>query len=205
MTASGNEGVASRIKISEGSIGYVEFGFAKRLGLPMALLENKAGRFIAPDDTAGLQSLSEASATTPSELNRSIVDPSGVGAYPIVTFSWLLLYRRYDDPLKGEAVRDFVGWGLSNGQTVSQKLGYFRCPVRWRHLESKPSGVSDGSSGADAAATTVSAPTPGRVLDLEAIEATLRDLQSHFPEINKLLKSRRDTIDDGLIANMMTG
>jgi hypothetical protein len=51
----------------------------------------------------------------------------------------------------------------------------------------------------------VSAPTPGRALDLEAIEATLQDLQSHFPEINKLLKSRRDTIDDGLIANMMTG
>jgi phosphate transport system substrate-binding protein len=96
--------------------------------LPMAVLENKAGRFIAPDDTAGLQSLSEASATTPSELNQSIVDPSGVGAYPIVTFSWLLLYRRYDDPLKGEAVRDFVGWGLSNGQTVSQKLGYLPLP-----------------------------------------------------------------------------
>jgi hypothetical protein len=51
----------------------------------------------------------------------------------------------------------------------------------------------------------VSAPTPGRALDLEAIEATLQDLQLHFPEINKLLKSRRDTIDDGLIANMMTG
>jgi prophage maintenance system killer protein len=51
----------------------------------------------------------------------------------------------------------------------------------------------------------VSAPTLSRVLDLEAIEATLRDLHSHFPEINKLLKSRRDTIDDGLIANMMTG
>ena len=51
----------------------------------------------------------------------------------------------------------------------------------------------------------MSASPQGRVLDLEAIEATLRDLQSHFGEINKLLKSRRDAIDDGLIANMMTG
>ena len=129
MTASGNEGVASRIKISEGSIGYVEFGFAKRLGLPMALLQNKAGTFVAPDDTAGLQALSEASAKTPAGLNQSIVDPSGTRAYPIVTFSWLLLYRRYDDPQKSAGLRDFVGWGLSSGQTVSQKLGYLPLPA----------------------------------------------------------------------------
>ncbi|HMD64482.1 MAG TPA: phosphate ABC transporter substrate-binding protein PstS [Stellaceae bacterium] len=128
MLASGNEGVASRIKISEGSIGYVEFGFAKRLGLPMALLQNKAGKFIAPDDTAGLQALAEASAKTPAGLNQSIVDPSAAAAYPIVTFSWLLLYRRYDDPQKGSAVRDFVAWGLANGQTFSQKLGYLPLP-----------------------------------------------------------------------------
>ena len=51
MLASGNEGVAARIKISEGSIGYVEYGFAKRLGLPMAVLQNKAGKFVSPDDS----------------------------------------------------------------------------------------------------------------------------------------------------------
>ena len=57
MLASGNEGVAARIKISEGSIGYVEYGFAKRLGLPIAILQNKAGKFVSPDDGAGMQSL----------------------------------------------------------------------------------------------------------------------------------------------------
>jgi phosphate transport system substrate-binding protein len=128
MLASGNEGVASRIKISEGSIGYVEYGFARRLGLPMAVLQNKAGKFVAPDDTAGLQSLAEASTKTPTGLNQSIVDPSGIGSYPIVTFSWLLLYRKYDDPEKGSALGDFVAWGLSNGQTFSQKLGYLPLP-----------------------------------------------------------------------------
>jgi phosphate transport system substrate-binding protein len=128
MLATGNEGVASRIKISEGSIGYVEYGFAKRLGLPMAALQNKAGKYVSPDDTAGLQSLAEASAKTPVGLNQSIVDPSGANAYPIVTFSWLLLYRKYDDPQKGSTVRDFVAWGLSNGQTFSQKMGYLPLP-----------------------------------------------------------------------------
>src|SRR5215472_6587005 len=58
MLASGNEGVASRIKISEGSIGYVEFGFAKRLGLPMAQLQNKAGEFVVPSDAGAQLALS---------------------------------------------------------------------------------------------------------------------------------------------------
>jgi phosphate transport system substrate-binding protein len=128
MLASGNEGVAARIKISEGSIGYVEYGFAKRLGLPMAVLQNKAGKFAAPDDAAGMQSLAETSAKTATGLNQSIVDPVGTNAYPIVTFSWLLLYRKYDDPQKGSAVRDFIASGLSNGQTFSQKLGYLPLP-----------------------------------------------------------------------------
>jgi len=112
MLASGNEGVASRIKISEGSIGYVEFGFAKRLGLPVALLQNRAGKFVAPNETTGRAALADVAAKTPAELNQSIVDPSGPDAYPIVTFSWLLLYRQYPEPERGAAMRDFVGWGL---------------------------------------------------------------------------------------------
>jgi len=77
MLASGNEGVASRIKISEGSMGYVEFGFAKRLGLRVAFLQNKAGNFTAPNETTGRAALAAASANTPAELNQSIVDPGG--------------------------------------------------------------------------------------------------------------------------------
>jgi len=128
MLATGNEGVASRIKISEGSIGYVEFGFAKRLGLPVALLQNKAGKFLAPNETTGRAALADASAKTPAGSDPSIVDPSGADAYPIVTFSWLLLYREYAEPARGAAVRDFVAWGLSNGQTFGEKMGYLPLP-----------------------------------------------------------------------------
>jgi phosphate transport system substrate-binding protein len=128
MLASGNEGLASRIKISEGSIGYVEFGFAKRLGLPVALLQNKTGNFIAPTQPTGSAALAAASVKTPAELNQSIVDPAGADAYPIVTFSWLLLYRQYTEPERGAAVRDFVGWGLSNGQSLGEKMGYLPLP-----------------------------------------------------------------------------
>jgi phosphate transport system substrate-binding protein len=128
MLAVGNEGVASRIKISEGSIGYVEYGFAKRLGLPVAVLQNKAGSFVTPTEASGRQALVEASAKTLSGLNQSVADPAGAGAYPIVTFSWILLYRQYADTAKAAAVRDFVAWGLSNGQTSGSKFGYLPLP-----------------------------------------------------------------------------
>ena len=128
MLASGNEGVASRIKISEGSIGYIEFGFAKRLGLPVALLQNRAGKFVAPNETTGRAAFADVAAKTPAELNQSIVDPSGADAYPIVTFSWLLLYRQYPEPERSAAVRDFVGWGLSAGQSLGEKIGYLPLP-----------------------------------------------------------------------------
>ena len=70
MQAAGNEGVAARIKISEGSIGYVEYGFARRLNLPMAALENRAGQFVAPSAESGQAGLA-ASVVDPEQLHQS--------------------------------------------------------------------------------------------------------------------------------------
>ena len=123
MLATGNEGVAARIKISEGGIGYVEYGFAKRLKLPMAALQNKSGAFVTPSETSAQLALS-ARVVQVAELERSIVDPTAANAYPIVSYSWMFLYRRYRDPAKAEAVRDFVGWGLAEGQQYGAELGY---------------------------------------------------------------------------------
>ncbi|NVO17205.1 MAG: phosphate ABC transporter substrate-binding protein PstS [Rhodoplanes sp.] len=123
MLAAGNEGVAARIKVSEGAIGYVEFGFAKRLGLPMAALENKSGAFVTPSEAAAQLALS-ARVVQVSELDRSVVDPTAAGAYPIVSYSWLFLFRRHPDPARGQAVHDLVAWGLSEGQQYGAELGY---------------------------------------------------------------------------------
>jgi phosphate transport system substrate-binding protein len=121
MEGKGNEGVASKIKISEGSIGYVEYGFAKRLGLKIATLENKAGHFIEAGEEAGRQALLASE-------NFFTADPPGEESYPIVTFSWLLLYRKYADPKKAAAVKDWVRWGLTTGQTFASDLGYIPLP-----------------------------------------------------------------------------
>ena len=128
MVARGNEGVAARIKISEGSIGYIEYGFAKRLGLPMAWLENKAGRFVEPNELSGAETLAKNASKMPENLRLLIPDPDGEDAYPIVTLSWLLLYQQYTDPAKASAIKQFVNFGLTEGQRYSRELGYVPLP-----------------------------------------------------------------------------
>jgi len=128
MVAKGNEGVAALIKISEGAIGYMEYGFAKRLGLPMAWLENKAGRFVEPNDQSGAQALARNSQPMPDNLRLLIPDPEGEDAYPILTLSWLILYQHYQNPEKAAALKQFVTYGLTEGQRYSRELGYVPLP-----------------------------------------------------------------------------
>ena len=124
LPAQGNEGVAARIRLSEGSIGYVEYWFAQRLGLKMAALQNKTGAYITPTEHSGELALSGRMAQL-RDLAASVADPSGAGAYPITTYSWMFLYGRYADRVKGVAVRDFAQWGLSQaGQNYGAQLGY---------------------------------------------------------------------------------
>ena len=126
MAARGNEGVAGRIKISKGSIGYVEYGIARRGGLAMAWLENKAGQFIEPHGGSGLATL--LNVPLPENLRVFFPDPDGQDSYPIVTYSWLLLYRQYDDAQKLGALKQFVRWCLTTGQEFNESLGFVRLP-----------------------------------------------------------------------------
>jgi phosphate transport system substrate-binding protein len=129
MRARGNEGVAALIKIGEGTIGYVEYGFAKKLGLSMASLQNKAGQYVAPGDRSGQAALLGNVKQMPENLRLYVPDPDGVDSYPIVSLSWLLLYDRYADHQKSAALKRFVAWGLSSGQSYSADLGYIALPA----------------------------------------------------------------------------
>src|SRR5262245_3108748 len=128
MVARGNEGVAGRIKVSEYSIGYVEYHFAKRLGLAMAQLQNKSGRYVEPGEGSGQAALATNVRQMPENLRLFLPDPDGPDSYPIVTFSWLLLHGRYADADKAAAVKKFVAWGLSQGQAFGRDLGYIPLP-----------------------------------------------------------------------------
>jgi phosphate transport system substrate-binding protein len=129
MLARGNEGVAGRIKVSEGSIGYVEHHFAKRLGLAVAHLQNRAGHYVAPGEESGQAALAAGVTGMPSNLRLFMPDPEGPASYPIVTFSWLLLYERYPDPGKAAALKRFLSWSLTTGQRYSRELGYIPLPA----------------------------------------------------------------------------
>jgi len=128
MLARGNEGVAARVKMSEGAIGYMEYGFARRLGLPTAELENKAGRYVAATERSGQVALAVNARQMPANLRLFLPDPEGVDAYPIVSFSWLLLYDHYQDPQKSATLKRFVAWGLDDGQAYAHELGYIPLP-----------------------------------------------------------------------------
>lgn len=122
----GNEGVTALVKQAPGTIGYVEYGYAEQNGLPMAALENKAGQFVMPTPESGAEAL--ASVELPANLRAWPVDPDAPGAYPITTFTWLLLYKKYDDGAKLTALKDFVTYGLTEGQSLAVSLGYIPLP-----------------------------------------------------------------------------
>jgi phosphate transport system substrate-binding protein len=129
MLARGNEGVAGLVKLSEGALGYMEYGFAERLRLPMAQLQNKAGRYVAPSGGSGQAALASGVRQMPDNLRLYLPDPEGEDSYPIVSLTWLLLYERYPDPQKSAALKRFVTWGLSLGQSYGPELGYIALPA----------------------------------------------------------------------------
>jgi phosphate transport system substrate-binding protein len=127
VAGKGNDGVTALIKQNKGAIGYVEYGYAKNNKLSFAALQNKAGEFVTATTASGAATL----ATTqfpPNLLRAWPSDPDGKDCYPIATFTWLLLYQKYDNAPIAEAVKKFVSWGVADGQKFSEELGYLPLP-----------------------------------------------------------------------------
>ena len=122
-----NDGVTARINQTPGAIGYVEYGFAKKGGLNTAALENKAGKFVAPSDEAA--SIALGAIDLPENLRAFLPDPEGDESYPIVTYTWILAYKQYEDPNKAKAMEAMIEYGLTEGQKVSSELGYVPLPA----------------------------------------------------------------------------
>ncbi|HEX5661055.1 MAG TPA: phosphate ABC transporter substrate-binding protein PstS [Polyangiales bacterium] len=124
--AKGNEGIASNLKSTPGSIGYLEYGYAETQHMPMASLQNKSGAFVRASTESGQSALKNA------KLSADLVgwnpDPAEPASYPIATYTWLCVYRHYDDAQELEALRDFVHYGASEGQQFAESLGYIPLP-----------------------------------------------------------------------------
>ena len=123
----GNEGVAGLVKLTPNTIGYVELIYAVQNKLPYGDVRNKAGVFVQ----ANLASVTAAGASVdnmPADYRVSITDAPGKDAYPIASFTWLLVPQRIADAAKGEAIRSFLGWMLDDGQQLAAPLNYAPLP-----------------------------------------------------------------------------
>ncbi len=122
-----NDGVAATIKQTPGAIGYIEYGFAVMSKSPMASLENKAGKFVAPGLESGQAAL--ANAVLPENMIAWITDPAGDKSYPIATYTWMIFYKKYADAAKADALRKMVTYCLDEGQKIADKAGYIPLPA----------------------------------------------------------------------------
>src|SRR5262252_8883152 len=122
----GNEGVTASILSTPGSIGYIEYGYAKSQKMAMATLENKSGKYVQASTASGQAAL--ASATLPDDMIAWAKDPEVPDAYPIVTYTWLIAYKKYPSKDKTQAMQELVKYGLTEGQKDAESLGYIPLP-----------------------------------------------------------------------------
>lgn len=121
-----NDGVTATIKQTKGSIGYIEYSYAKLAKVESAALQNRAGQYVAAGGDGGEQAL--AAAKLPPDMRLWLSDPEGPKAYPITTFTWMAFYKKYDDPKKAAAVKKLIEYCLAEGQKISHKMGYLPLP-----------------------------------------------------------------------------
>ncbi|MFL6450817.1 MAG: phosphate ABC transporter substrate-binding protein PstS [Bryobacteraceae bacterium] len=136
LGAKGNDGVAGLIKQQPGSIGYVELIYAVKNKLPYGKVKNKAGGFIKADLASVTAAASELK-NIPDDFRVSITDASSKGAYPISTFTWLLVPSKFSDPAKGRAMVGFLKWAITDGQNYVEALSYSKLPPGFVTKEQK--------------------------------------------------------------------
>jgi phosphate transport system substrate-binding protein len=130
LGAKGNEGVAGQVKQTPGTIGYVELVYAKQNNLPVAAVRNAAGSFVTPSIEAVTAAAAGVAEKLPAntDYRLSIVNAPGASAYPISSFTWLLVYQNQADPEKGRKLVDFLKWALHEGEQSASALDFAPLP-----------------------------------------------------------------------------
>ncbi len=124
----GNEGVAGQVKNTPGAIGYVELAYAIKNNLPAPMVRNHAGKFIQPSIQSTTAAAAGAAKNLPSDFRVSLTNPPGDDAYPIASFTWLLVYKDQPDRVKGQALAKFLWWAIHDGQKYTSDLLYAPLP-----------------------------------------------------------------------------
>ncbi len=127
LGAKGNEGVAGMLRQMEGGFGYVELIYAIQNKIAYGSVKNSSGNYV----NGSLESTTAAAASVrnmPADFRVSITDPPGKDAYPIASFTWLLIPSHFSDKAKGKAVVEFLNWMVDQGEPMASQLDYAPLP-----------------------------------------------------------------------------
>ncbi|NDP42240.1 MAG: phosphate ABC transporter substrate-binding protein PstS [Aromatoleum sp.] len=125
----GNEGVAAYVQRIKGSIGYVEYAYAKRNRMSHAAVQNKEGQFVQPDDETFQAAAAFADWKNAPGFYQILTDQPGNTSWPITGASFILMHQKQDKPATGVEVLKFFDWALKNGQQMASELDYVPMPA----------------------------------------------------------------------------
>lgn len=124
----GNEGVAANVSRIKGSIGYVEYAYAKKNNIPVMQLQNRNGKFVMPDDATFAAAAAGADWFSVPGMGISLVNQPGDNAYPVVTASFILMYKEPTNKAESAEVLKFFDWAFKNGKQMALDLDYVPLP-----------------------------------------------------------------------------
>jgi phosphate transport system substrate-binding protein len=124
----GNEGVAGQIKQTPNSLGYIELTYALQNKIPYGKVKDAAGEFVEATLASVTAAAAGAAKAMPDDFRVSITNAPGKGAYPISSFTWLLIPEKIADPAKKKIITDFLTWMLKDGQTMTEALSFAPLP-----------------------------------------------------------------------------
>ena len=137
LGGAGNEGVAGLVKQTPNSIGYVELIYAANNKMAYGSVKNAAGTFVAASTDSVSEAAAGAAKSMPADFRVSITNAPGKGAYPISSFTWLLVPAKIPDANKGKAIKGFIQWMLADGQKEAAAMYYAPLPKEVVALELK--------------------------------------------------------------------
>jgi phosphate transport system substrate-binding protein len=124
----GSEGVTGTVKNTPNSITYVELIYAESNKIPYGTVQNSSGAFVKASLAAVSAAAAGAAKDMPDDFRVSITNAPGKAAYPISTFTWLLVPEKFSDATKRDAIKGFLKWSLSDGQSYAEALSYAKLP-----------------------------------------------------------------------------
>ena len=128
LGAKGNEAVTGTVKNTPNSVGYVELIYAEANKIPYGSVKNAAGAFVKASLAAVSAAAAGAAKEMPEDFRVSITNVPGKSAYPISSFTWLLIPEKFSDAAKRDAIKGFIKWMLADGQTYAENLSYAKLP-----------------------------------------------------------------------------